>query len=206
MKLFGLGSLAYCYYAHHKETKATLIAIQFSNQTRGTAFAISSSGLALTTSHCLKDYEATTTEGEFIQVIDYEKENDLALLQLPRHHTYNYIKLGDSSELKSGEEIFHYGLVINSLLGCKGYYQGSDGVSLFANVEMMHGQSGGPLVNTKGEVVGVNRGHIYCSPERIKLNPAHGGPSRYIPINTAKEFLQKNCTETDKGWVMKSKT
>lgn len=65
---------------------------------------------------------------------------------------------------------------------------------------MTHGMSGGPALNEKGQVVGVNQGHLNCRGASSKQNPAHTGPSKYIPVNKAKEFLSRKLKLGSKGY------
>lgn len=86
MRVFIFGSsIAYCHFNFHDQAKESILPVKFSKASKASAFAISESGLALTASHSLKDYEASTLDGEYIQVLDYDSENDLALVQFPRH-------------------------------------------------------------------------------------------------------------------------
>lgn len=194
---------ALCAYEYHADAKRAIISLNFKNRSAGTSFAIAETGLAICSKHTIDNDEATTKDGKFVRVIATDNESDLALLQLPAHQQYKYLKLGDSDTLIPGEELYHYGYGMNTLIGNKGYFQSTDGKFLFASTEMMHGQSGGPVLNTKGEVVGICKGHMYCTQERIKQCAFHTGPSLYIPINSVKRFLFIHCEFLNGVWTIK---
>ena len=196
--------LALCAYEFHVEAKQCIVPLCFKNQSVGTCFAISSSGLAITTEHCIKNREATTRDGLYIKIIGRDKEMDIAILQLPAHMSYPYLKLGDSDSLVAGEEIYHYGFALNSLVGMRGFYQGNCKYFMYGSTEMMHGQSGGPVLNAKGQVVGVCKGHFNCSPELIKKCIHHSGSSIYVPANRVKKLLEEYCEFKEGEWVKKS--
>lgn len=201
-----LSGFAICAFEFHSEAKQSIVSLNFKNLSKGTSFAISSTGLALATYHCISDDEATTRDGTFIKVIASDPDLDIALLQLPSHQKYSYLKLGDSNSLVPGEELYHFGFALSSLIGNKGFYQGRDEKFIYASTEMMHGQSGGPVLNSKGEVVAVCKGHFYCSPELVKNCLFHSGPSLYVPINSVKAFLMKSCEIQEGQWVLKTLT
>jgi len=196
----GLAGVVWCAYAYHEKAKESVVALQYTKESKGTGFAISKNGLALSSSHVLEAKHTTTVGGEYIEVLAYDKDLDIALLQLPRHKTYSYLKLGSSEQTQKGERLHHYGYAFTSLVGFTGFLQNKQGIYLYSSAEMMHGMSGGPLLNSEGEVIGVNKGHYYCSPQRRKELPYHTGPSVYIAIEPVKEFLLKHCKETWRGW------
>ena len=195
---------ALCMFEYHAEVKKSVIALHFKDRSKGTCFAISNTGLAIATYHCFSKDEATTKKGAFIKIVASDENNDLALLQLPAHEKYSFLRFSDSNVLIPGEEVYHYGYALNSLIGNKGFFQSKDDKFLYASTEMMHGQSGGPVLNAKGEVIGICKGHFYCTPEKFKQFPFHSGPSVYIPINRVKEFILQYCNNIDGEWVLKS--
>ena len=65
---------------------------------------------------------------------------------------------------------------------------------------MMHGQSGGPVINKSGEVLGLNKGHFECDMKYARHNSA---PSIHLSVRVIKDFLEKYCSETENGWEIR---
>jgi serine protease Do len=203
--IFPSVTLAYCLSnSLHKETKQALVPVMINHESKGTSFSISKSGLALSSYHLTKAETLTNTENEFIQILHSDQQRDLVLLQLPRHHKYSYLKLAHYDQVHIGEPVLMFGFALNSLIGLAGYVQQKTESLLYTSVLMMHGQSGGPVVNSKGEVIGVNRGHMYCSPEKMANSPEHNGPSVHVPVRTVRDFLEQYCAEGKDGWELKT--
>ena len=131
----------------------------------GTAFCISSDGKFVTNYHVIEDaYSATITleekEYDVDKILAYSEEKDLAILSVP---TYTGHKLTLSNkEAVGGEKVFAVGSSEGFTLSV------SEGVIASPNREIedvsfiqhtspiSHGNSGGPLFNTSGEVIGIN--------------------------------------------------
>lgn len=201
----GLG-FAYCgLHSVHEEARKSLVTLHYSNSNTGSSFAISSSGLALTAKHCT-EIRSTTQENQVVEVVTVDKKRDVAVLQLPRHKRYSYLKLGNSDLLKPGEEVLLCGYGYRSFLCNSGYIQGRDSDYVYASALMMHGQSGGAVLNTAGEVVGINSGHFPCTKENRENDPFHAETAIFVPINQAKDLLQECCYETSTGWKVRPST
>ncbi len=134
----------------------------------GSGFFINSDGLLLTNYHVIEDAReivAITYDGmqhQVTRVVAYDIEKDIALLQVQVSDTpFAYLDI--ATELpKSGEQVWALG----SSLGLTGTF--SDGIVSYVNREIngvkfiqtstpiSEGNSGGPLVNAKGYVIGIN--------------------------------------------------
>ncbi|MCX8065963.1 MAG: PDZ domain-containing protein, partial [Candidatus Hydrogenedentes bacterium] len=120
---------------------------------------------------------------------------DIAELQLPQGHKYPYVIMGDSDQVKTGQLVLAmgspHGLAKSVSIGIvsmtERYLEDQKGpISVFNNyiqtdAAINQGNSGGPLVNLKGEVVGVN--------SRILLGAENVGFA--IPVNTVKEIVNE---------------
>lgn len=198
----GLG-FAYCSLRSvHEEARKSLVTLHYSNYATGNSIAISSSGLALTAQHCTVD-RSTTEENQVVEVVATDANRDVAVVQLPRHKRYSYLKLGDSEALKTGEEVLLCGYGYRSFLCNSGFIQGRDKDFVYTSALMVHGQSGGAVLNTAGEVVGINKGHLFCNKEKREKDPFHAEPAYFVPINEAKALLQQCCYETSSGWKVR---
>lgn len=145
-------------------------------QGQGSGFLIHPSGLALTNFHViegassikirigdeLKDYEAT--------VIGSDAATDVALIRIKgKKEDWNYIPLGSSHDLRVGDFAvasgapqglqgsFSFGII--SALGRRDVApSGRNGLYDFIQTDaaINFGNSGGPLLNLAGEVIGIN--------------------------------------------------
>lgn len=132
----------------------------------GSGFFIDENGLAVTNYHVMKGaYFAKATlfdgsEAEIDYVVDYDQNLDLALVHVSVSGN-SFLSLSERG-VTTGETVYAMG----SSLGLTGTF--SDGLVSRASRQVggidciqttapiSHGNSGGPLVNVHGEVVGVN--------------------------------------------------
>ncbi|MDO8571635.1 MAG: trypsin-like peptidase domain-containing protein [bacterium] len=132
-------------------------------------------------------FDGTTREGT---VIWRDEVSDVAVLSVPGSVGIPAF-LGDSSALHQGEQVYAFGYpfgvesTVSITAGTISHII-ADGSfpHIETYVEMHPGNSGGPLVNNKGEVIGMNAGFLKNSEngsgELIKF---------VIPINTVKLFV-----------------
>jgi S1-C subfamily serine protease len=147
----------------------------------GTGFIISPDGLIMTNRHVIdpvsdsREYKIILDSGKqyYAQFIDEDPINDLAVLKI-YDKDLPYVEIGDSDELGIGSTVIAIGNVLgryqNSatkgiVSGLGRYLMTTDGVSgrqeslynvIQTDADINLGNSGGPLINLKGEVVGVN--------------------------------------------------
>ena len=167
----------------------------------GSGFVFSSDGLILTNSHVIENSDkliVTLLDGDELEgtVTGMDKDTDIAIIKV--YGTgYTPAKLGASTDLKIGQLV----IVIGNPLG----YQHSVSVGVLSGVgrtmrtpdghlidnilqsdaAMNPGNSGGPMIDTAGEVIGINTAII----------PAAQGLSFSIGIDTAKEIARYLITE-----------
>ena len=139
---------------------------------QGTGFAISAEGHVLTCAHVVGDMkEATLTlDGKRLMadVLKIDKNIDLALLKLREPRAADAPVLGFRSPAKGyslGEDVFTLGYPLSSLLGnsarmSKGLVSATAGIrddprQLQVSAEIQPGNSGGPLLDREGNVLGV---------------------------------------------------
>ena len=136
----------------------------------GTGFFISADGYVVTNYHVIEGGTkvTVTTHGDEeydAQIIGYEENNDLALLKVEGENL-PYVTLGNSSELKVGDQVAAIGNVLSTFASSLtvGYVSGVDRVvdtegtamnMIQTDVAINSGNSGGPLFNMYGEVVGI---------------------------------------------------
>ena len=138
----------------------------------GTGFLFSSKDYVITNFHVVKGANsilAKFTNGQTVEavVVAKDSKNDIAILKLANSPPMSAtpIKLGDSSQARAGEKIFTIGYPASKILGEKPKY--SEGVinamtglqddpAFFqVSVPVQPGNSGGPLFNDRGEVIGI---------------------------------------------------
>ena len=168
----------------------------------GSGFIINEEGYILTNYHVVKgaqeisvtlSNDVTTTA----QIVNYDENQDVAMIKITDESVEipATVELGDSDSLQPGEEVIAIGTPLSTELSStvtKGIISAtSRSVAVQSGVTMNliqtdaainAGNSGGPLVNTKGEVVGINSSKI--SGEAVE------GIGFSIPINDIKDKIE----------------
>ena len=136
---------------------------------RGTGFFVSSNGYIVTNHHVIQGANkitVTTQSGESFQakVVSKSTATDLALLRIP-YQTKNYLTFANPGSTDTGQQVFTLGYPVSDILGKEVKYtdgsisslSGLQGDATFfqISVPIQPGNSGGPLVNADGDVVGV---------------------------------------------------
>lgn len=136
----------------------------------GTGFFITADGYVVTNYHVIEDgTEITVTthddEEYSAEIVGYEANNDLAVLKVEGENL-PYVTLGKSEDLLVGDQVVAIGNVLSTFASSLtvGYVSGVDRVvdtegvamnMIQTDVAINSGNSGGPLFNMKGEVVGI---------------------------------------------------
>lgn len=144
-------------------------------QGMGSGFIINEEGYILTNYHVIegaKEIKVTLSDTTEVtaSIINYDQEKDIAMIKLKEGTKVPAIaELGDSDEIYPGAEVIAIGTPLSKNLAytlTKGVISGSNRTIEGANGSKMNliqtdaainsGNSGGPLVNTKGQVIGIN--------------------------------------------------
>ena len=168
--------------------KTSSLEINTRNVATGTGFLFSSSDYVITSYHVVhgaKSIRVRLINGQRIDATVALKDtnNDIAILKLSQSPTsrQNIITLGDSSSVKTGDRVFTYGFPLVDLLGdaeprySEGFINSLSGLSndprLFqVSIPIQPGNSGGPVFNEKGELIGLDTGYTDVDDkERILL-------------------------------------
>ncbi len=176
---------------------------------RGSGFIISPDGRILTNAHVVDGADeiivklADNTEKK-ARVLGVDKASDVALLKIDATGL-PAVTLGDSSRLEVGDWVLAIGSPfglehtatqgIVSALG-RSLPDGNYVPFIQTDVAVNPGNSGGPLLNTRGEVVGINS-QIYSR------SGGYMGLSFAIPINTASSVEQQLAANgvVERGWL-----
>ena len=142
----------------------------------GTGFFYSSGGLIVTNSHVVEDADtiliksSQLEENYYASVIQNDTNNDIAILQILNNNVFNLfeniehpIRLSD--KVKVGQEVFTIGYPLGNILGNENrasfgrinslYGIEDDPRLMQISNPLSPGNSGGPLLNLNGELVGI---------------------------------------------------
>jgi serine protease Do len=162
----------------------------------GTGFLIESDGYILTNNHVIEgadkiEVKVGDKDDYAAKIVGRDPASDLALLKIDGARPFPTVKLGDSDRIRVGEWVMAIGDPLNfdksvtvGVISGKGRYAGLSRAT--ANFESLlqtdaainFGNSGGPLVNVAGEVVGINT--AIARAQNIGFA---------VPVNMAKRLL-----------------
>ena len=170
---------------------------EFESQSLGSGFIITPDGYMLTNAHVVEAAEEITIKltdkREFkAKVIGADKKTDIALLKIDATGL-PAVRIGDPNRLKVGEWVVAIGspfgfesTVTAGIVSAKGRSLPAENFVPFiqTDVAVNPGNSGGPLFNMRGEVVGINS-QIYSRTGGFM------GLSFAIPIDVAMDIQQQ---------------
>ncbi len=169
----------------------------------GSGFFVDASGLIITSRHVIRDAQhhlvVVTTDGAHLPatIVSIDPIDDISILKV-EGEGHSPLKLGDSSRVALGEEVITLGNALGLFENTvsSGIISGvgravtmkNDGVSpiqelrglIQTDAAINTGNSGGPLINMKGVVIGIN---TFVIAESQNLSFA-------VPINSAKRDLE----------------
>ena len=162
----------------------------------GSGFIINTDGYILTNYHVIdgaNEVTVTLSNGKEVtaSVVNYDSDQDVAMIKLNEDvEVPGVVELGNSDALQPGEEVLAIGNPLSKELSStltKGIVSALNrsietktGVStnlIQTDTAINSGNSGGPLINTKGEVIGINT---------LKASDGAEGIGFAIPINDVK--------------------
>lgn len=160
----------------------------------GTGCIVRSDGVILTGSHVIEganEIDVTTYDGKIYKasvLAKMGKNKDLALLKITPKSRLKTISFGDSSEVKVGQKVLAIGnpfgfagTLTSGIVSRIDYAKGR----IQTDAAINPGCSGGPLLNSQGEVIGISQS-IY-NPDN---NISNIGIGFAIPVNDAKKFIE----------------
>ena len=138
----------------------------------GSGFIISEDGYILTNYHVIEQansIKVTLVDGREYEaeLVGSEEENDIAVLKIQSDETLTPVVLGDSDKMTVGEEVVAIGNPLGELTFSmtKGIVSALDreiSTDLYSSINMFQvdcavnqGNSGGPIFNMYGEVIGI---------------------------------------------------
>ncbi len=153
----------------------------------GSGFVISQDGFVLTNAHVVEGADEVTVtltdRREFkAKVLGADRRSDVALLKLDAKNL-PYLRTGDSSKIRVGEWVVAIGSPFNldntvtaGIISAKSRDTGEFLPLIQSDVAVNPGNSGGPLINMRGEVIGINS-------QIATLSGAYNGISFAVPID-----------------------
>ena len=173
----------------------------------GSGFIINKSGYILTNNHVIQSSTrinvtlSDTREFE-AKIIGRDPDKDVALLKIYSGKDLPFVTLGNSDKAEVGEWVVAIGnpfglghTVTAGIVSAKGRLLGMGTTNSFIQTDapINQGNSGGPLLNINGEVVGINSAII-----------ANGtGIGFAIPINSIKQSVAEMASNSrlERSWI-----
>jgi len=176
----------------------------------GSGFIIDASGLVVTNNHVIADADEINVilnDGTKLKATLVGKDNksDLALLRVHADQPIKAVKFGDSDKLRLGEWVIAIGnpfslggSVTAGIVSARNRDINSGPYDNYIQTDaaINRGNSGGPLFNLNGEVVGVNTAIISPSGGSIGIGFAVPSNSAVAVIDQLRQF-----GETRRGWL-----
>ena len=180
---------------------------EFKRQGLGSGFIISEDGYVVTNNHVVEraeDIKVILEDGtEFkAEVIGKDPKTDLAVLKIEADYDFVAVDAGNSEELRIGDWVMAIGnpfglgyTVTSGIISAKGRSLGLGAYDDFIQTDapLNPGNSGGPLFNLNGEVVGVN----------TAISARGQGIGFAIPINLASNVINQliDSGKVVRGWL-----
>jgi len=153
----------------------------------GSGFIISDDGYVLTNAHVVEGADEVTVtltdRREFkAKVLGADARSDVALLKVDARNLPS-VRIGDSNRIRVGEWVIAIGSPFNlentvtaGIISAKARDTGEYLPLIQSDVAVNPGNSGGPLINMRGEVIGINS-------QIATLSGAYNGISFAVPID-----------------------
>jgi 2-alkenal reductase len=179
---------------------------------QGSGFVVSEDGYILTSAHVITNAgdAAKTTEASRVfigfkdgdraraEIVGWDVYDDVGLLRVPPDaHALSPVPLGDSSQVRAGDPVAAMGspfgnedsiavgvvsAVRRSIMSLTSLYKVVDAIQIDAPIT--HGNSGGPLFDARGRVIGINA--------QIRTDSGTAeGVGFAIPINAAERSMRQ---------------
>ncbi len=176
----------------------------------GSGFIIDAEGIVITNNHVIKDADEVhviLNDGTRLkaEVKGRDEKTDLAVLQVKPTKPLKAVKFGDSDKLRLGEWVIAIGnpfslggTVTAGIVSARNrdIQSGPYDNYIQTDASINRGNSGGPLFNLDGDVIGVNTAIISPSGGSIGIGFAVPSKSALAVIDQLRQF-----GETRRGWL-----
>lgn len=179
----------------------------------GSGFIISSEGYIVTNYHVVDEAEkivVTLSNDEKLdaKLIGFDNRTDLALLKIESKKPLAFVNFGNSDESRVGDAIITIGnpfglgsTVTSGIISAQARDISPSATNIIDNfiqtdAAINRGNSGGPMFNTKGEVIGINFAIVSPTGNNIGIGFA-------IPASIAKPIVEqiKKDGKVHHGWI-----
>ena len=176
----------------------------------GSGFIIDSSGIVVTNNHVIQDAEEiTVTLHDKTQLkatlVGRDPKTDLAVLKVKPTKKLPFVSFGDSKKLRVGDWVMAIGnpfglggSVTAGIVSARGRNIGSGPYDDFIQTDasINRGNSGGPLFNLSGEVVGINTAIFSPTGGSVGIGFSIPSSAAELVINQLRTFGR-----TKRGWL-----
>jgi serine protease Do len=176
----------------------------------GSGFIVTADGYVVTNNHVIEDAEeimVVLNDGERLPAVvrGRDPKTDLALLKIEADRELPYVAFGDSDSARPGDWVVAIGnpfglggTATTGIISARGrdIHSGPYDDYLQIDAPINRGNSGGPLFDTTGQVIGVNT--AIFSP-----NGGSVGIGFAVPATQAKSVVQQLMTkgQVERGWL-----
>ncbi len=177
----------------------------------GSGFVIDPSGIIVTNNHVIEGAEEISasfndgTKLKVVEILGTDPKTDLALLRVVPKKPLKATKFGDSSKMRVGDWVMAIGnpfglggsLTVGVISAKKrDIKSGPYDEFIQTDASINRGNSGGPLFNMKGEVIGVNTAII--SPTGGSIGIGFASPATTV-VHVISQL--RKYGETRRGWL-----
>jgi S1-C subfamily serine protease len=178
----------------------------FPSKGTGSGFIINDGGQILTNNHVVEGSQSLTVtlsdkKQYKAKVIGTDPRNDLALIQIKVDHKLPFLRLGDSDGLQVGQKVLAIGnpfglegTLTTGIVSSLGRSLASERAPLEDLIQtdaaINPGNSGGPLLDSHGDVIGINTA-IYGNQSMGEGQAGNIGIGFAMPISRAKMMLDE---------------
>lgn len=186
----------------YRSANPAVVTIKTTTST-GSGSIVTPEGLVITNEHVIRDAKngnvrIINNEGKTFngRVITVDRKNDLALVQIvasnPANNRFPTLSFADRENILVGQKVF----AIGSPFGLSGTLttgilsRVAQGGDLQTDARLNPGNSGGPLLNSRGEIIGVNKSIL------VPDGRTNSGIGFATSAPIAKEFITRSAALT----------
>ncbi len=181
----------------YQEASPAVVTVGSGDRTGAGSF-VTAEGLVLTNEHVVRTarrgaVQIKTSQGKTYTgtVIATDVKNDLALIRINTKDRFPTVPLAKTSGIQVGQQVFAIGnpFGLSGTLTTGILSRVAPNGDLQTDAALNPGNSGGPLLNSKGELIGVNKAILSTGGGNVGIGFATSAP-------VAQKFIQQNRNNT----------